>query len=67
MNYFAVFNGENKTLMTGFPIIPFPSSNDLNKWLVKNHATSKGIWLRLFKKDSGVTSITYEEAIIEAF
>lgn len=52
--------------MTDFPIIPFPSANDLNKWLAKNHATSKGIWLRLFKKDSGIASITRDEAIIEA-
>lgn len=52
--------------MTDFPIIPFPSAKNLNKWLAKNHAKSKGIWLRLFKKDSGVASITRDEAIIEA-
>jgi uncharacterized protein YdeI (YjbR/CyaY-like superfamily) len=52
--------------MTDFPIIPFPSAKDLNKWLAKNHAKSKGIWLRLFKKDSGVASLTRDEAIIEA-
>jgi uncharacterized protein YdeI (YjbR/CyaY-like superfamily) len=39
---------------------------DFRKWLEKNSATSDGIWLRLFKKDSGKTSITYAEALDQA-
>jgi uncharacterized protein YdeI (YjbR/CyaY-like superfamily) len=35
-------------------------------WLSRHHATSHGIWLRFFKKDSGVRSITYAEALEEA-
>lgn len=35
-------------------------------WLEKNHAASDGIWLRIFKKDSGKQSITYAEALDQA-
>ena len=32
-------------------------------WLDKNHGTSTGLWLRLAKKSSDLTSITYKEAL----
>jgi uncharacterized protein YdeI (YjbR/CyaY-like superfamily) len=48
------------------PIIAFKSQKDWANWLAKNHAKSGGIWLRLFKKDSGVASVTYAEALDEA-
>src|SRR5436305_7075157 len=32
-------------------------------WLDKNHARSSGIWLRLAKKNSGLQSVTYAQAI----
>ena len=32
-------------------------------WLDKNHARSSGIWLRLAKKNSGLKSVTYAEAL----
>ena len=51
---------------TGLPIISFKSPKDWASWLDKNHAKSNGIWLRLFKKDSGVASVTYAEALDEA-
>jgi uncharacterized protein YdeI (YjbR/CyaY-like superfamily) len=35
-------------------------------WLVHNHDRSKGIWLAYYKKRSGKTSLTYEEALEEA-
>lgn len=48
------------------PIIAFKSQKDWANWLAKNHAKSSGIWLRLFKKNSGVASVTYAEALDEA-
>lgn len=51
---------------TDLPIISFKSPRDWASWLDKNHAKSSGIWLRLFKKDSGVASVTYAEALDEA-
>lgn len=44
----------------------FKKASDWKKWLEKNHAKSMGIWLRFFKKKSGVPSITYAEALDEA-
>jgi uncharacterized protein YdeI (YjbR/CyaY-like superfamily) len=47
-------------------ILSFRSSSDFRKWLAANHRKSDGIWLRIFKKDSGEVSITYGEALDEA-
>lgn len=33
------------------------------KWLAKNHDKAPGIWLRFYKKDSGVKSVKYAEAL----
>ena len=41
----------------------FPAQKDWAEWLGKNHAKSSGIWLRLAKKDSGLTSVSYQEAV----
>jgi uncharacterized protein YdeI (YjbR/CyaY-like superfamily) len=47
-------------------ILPFRSSSEFRKWLAANHRQSNGIWLRIFKKDSGEPTITYAEALDEA-
>lgn len=46
--------------------LSFKTPKDFEKWLDKNHSTAKGIWLRLFKKDSGEKTITHSEALDEA-
>jgi uncharacterized protein YdeI (YjbR/CyaY-like superfamily) len=46
--------------------LSFKSPLDFRNWLEKNNATSDGIWLRIFKKDSGEKSITYAEALDQA-
>jgi len=43
--------------------LTFKSSAEFQRWLEINHADSNGIWLRIFKKDSGKKSITYAEAL----
>lgn len=48
------------------PILSFPSPAEWSRWLAKNHDTAKGLWLRFFKKGSGVKSIIYAEALDEA-
>src|SRR6516162_821736 len=40
-----------------------PSAREFEQWLAKNHAESTGIWLRFFKKNSGVLSVSYAEAV----
>ena len=47
-------------------ILAFKSPAAFRTWLDKNHADSEGIWLRIFKKDSGEKTITYPEALDQA-
>jgi uncharacterized protein YdeI (YjbR/CyaY-like superfamily) len=47
-------------------IIPFKTSKEWERWLSKNHISSNGIWLHLFKKDSRIKSITHKQALDEA-
>jgi uncharacterized protein YdeI (YjbR/CyaY-like superfamily) len=41
----------------------FKTKEDWAKWLEKNHRKSAGLWLRLAKKDSGLRSASYKEAL----
>src|SRR5215216_268768 len=45
------------------PIKPFASKTKWTDWLAKQQDKSAGVWLKLAKKDSGIDSITYEEAL----
>ena len=47
-------------------ILSFTTAKELTSWLTKHHAVSTGIWIRIFKKNSDVKSITYAEALDEA-
>jgi uncharacterized protein YdeI (YjbR/CyaY-like superfamily) len=44
-------------------VIPFASDTEWEQWLDYNHAASKGIWLRFYKKESGVSSVYYDDAL----
>jgi len=44
----------------------FMSSGEFRAWLAKNHSRSEGIWLRIYKKDSGEGTVTYAEALDQA-
>src|SRR5882724_10740728 len=45
-----------------FPTLPFSSSEEWRAWLEKNY-TTPGLWLQLYKKASGIPTITYQEAL----
>ncbi len=45
------------------PVIHFESPREWEAWLDENHATSKGLWIKLAKKDSGIASVSYQEAL----
>lgn len=47
-------------------IASFKSPRAFRTWLEKNHAKSDGFWLRIFKKDSGEKTVTYDEAVEQA-
>jgi uncharacterized protein YdeI (YjbR/CyaY-like superfamily) len=45
------------------PIESFETAKDFEIWLKKNHKTAEGMWVRFYKKDSGIDSITYPQAV----
>ncbi|MEA2844639.1 MAG: hypothetical protein QOJ69_2310 [Actinomycetota bacterium] len=45
------------------PVIAFPSQDDWRAWLDEQHATSQGLWLKVAKKDTGIATVTYDEAL----
>lgn len=46
--------------------LPFATPEDWRDWLEANHVTKTEAVLKLYKKASGIPSITWEEAVIEA-
>lgn len=46
-----------------YPILEFTDSLQFEKWLNKNHSSTDGIWLKFAKKDSGIKSVNYAEAV----
>lgn len=42
------------------------SRNEWRDWLKKNHRLEKSVWLIIFKKNSGIPSVYYPEAVDEA-
>lgn len=47
-------------------IVAFPSAKAWEHWLARNHVRTSGVWLRFFKKESGVASISHAEALAAA-
>lgn len=52
-----------KSASKELPIILFETPKEWEAWLKENETQSPGLWLRLAKKESGLTSITYQEAL----
>ena len=46
--------------------LPFKTQKAFAAWLEENHASSTGLWIKFFKKGSGVATVTYDEALDEA-
>src|SRR3954463_12887096 len=45
------------------PVHLFATRSDLEVWLENNHESSRGLWLKIAKKGSGVESVNYAEAL----
>ena len=48
---------------TELPTRSFASKKKWAAWLATKHNKSAGVWLQLARKDSGIASVTYEEAL----
>lgn len=45
---------------------PFATPDALDAWLATHHASARELWVRLYKKDSGTPSVTWEDCVIAA-
>ena len=52
------------------PVVPkpenirdFPDAASFERWLAANHATAGELWLKIHKKESGLPTVTYAEAL----
>jgi uncharacterized protein YdeI (YjbR/CyaY-like superfamily) len=52
--------------VTELPVLAFESRAHWRDWLAREHSSSSGIWLKIAKKDSGIASIDYQQALEEA-
>lgn len=46
-----------------YPTLPFKDTAAWREWLAEHHDSADGVWIRLYKKASGVESVTYAEAL----
>lgn len=49
-------------LPTDLPVHPFPDASAWEAWLTM-HTEAKGVWLKIAKKDSGIATVSYAEAL----
>ena len=54
---------KNKPGKEDQPIIPFASQQAWEQWLEQNHLEANGVWIQFYKKNSGIASVTYPEAV----
>lgn len=57
---------KTKNINSEYPIITFDEQKFWRDWLEQNHKLVDGVWLRIYKKDSGITSVRHAEALEEA-
>jgi uncharacterized protein YdeI (YjbR/CyaY-like superfamily) len=44
----------------------FPTPKDLSQWLKVNHASESELWIKIYKKNTGIASVTWNDIVIEA-
>lgn len=49
--------------LAGLPIVLFASQGTWEQWLDTYHERSQGIWVKIAKKDSATTTVSYSEAL----
>lgn len=50
----------------GIATLHAASRADWRQWLAANHATEQSVWLIIYRKESGIPSVYYPEAVDEA-
>jgi uncharacterized protein YdeI (YjbR/CyaY-like superfamily) len=44
----------------------FAAPKDLGRWLTVNHATERELWVKMFKRRTGIPSVTWDDVVIES-
>jgi uncharacterized protein YdeI (YjbR/CyaY-like superfamily) len=47
-------------------IMTFATPKDLGHWLKVNYATESELWVKIYKKNTGIQSVTWDNVVIEA-
>jgi uncharacterized protein YdeI (YjbR/CyaY-like superfamily) len=55
-----------KNMKPDYEIIFYEDANTWRQWLDKNHEKIDGVWVKLYKRASGVPTVSYAEALDEA-
>ena len=48
------------------PIISFETQQGWERWLTEHHTETDGLWLKIAKKEAGISSVNYAEALESA-
>ena len=59
----AIKIAKKKASPPELPIVAFANIAKWSAWLASHHQSSRGVWAKLAKKDSGKASMTYAEAL----
>jgi uncharacterized protein YdeI (YjbR/CyaY-like superfamily) len=46
-----------------FAVKPFRTQKAWESWLARNHEKAPGVWVKFAKKASGISTVTYDEAV----
>jgi uncharacterized protein YdeI (YjbR/CyaY-like superfamily) len=57
---------KTKNIHDEYPIIPFEKQESWRDWLEQNHDKVSGVWIRIYKKASGILSVKHAGALEEA-
>ena len=47
-------------------IMTFVTPKDLGQWLKSNHASESELWVKIYKKNTGIQSVSWNDVVIEA-
>jgi uncharacterized protein YdeI (YjbR/CyaY-like superfamily) len=47
-------------------IMTFVAPKDLGQWLKVNHTSESELWVKIYKKNTGIQSVTWSDVVIEA-
>lgn len=57
--------GSEESILSSDPHV-FEMPHQLDTWLKLNHHSERELWVRIFKKDSGMPSVTWNDCVVAA-